>query len=733
MATALLTLIRLHHLEVNIVPGDNPTQGVRKPGQVGFGEALVTVFNPTDQEQDIDVDFLCEDFPDLRDWVTLRPLAPKVATTAKDRPRDQNRKYTVPVAGNQSRDIAIHFKVGLESRARAGVYEFKVHARIKHGSGSGVRELEQDALGVAIIRPFFRWRVETNPSVAERGPLRRRQKFNVRVINEGNDWLYVDVKSKEHPNLWVLVENKVIAVPPPGSDGAPTSRNIVVNTRTRLRFLCGEVRPTEIPVTFTRKDAPSVAPLADGAVGGFDPAGLGQPVLTTEAQVAQSPNSQQVGRVDYEPWIPTSVEGCWNQLKSRVRSTIMTVIGLYVLYQLVGFALTKQAKDLFAFTTTSYQATKDKPQVELKSKGPLFYGLPSIELETINPKHVVSNISPTWSEDSKTPGFRKWVIDLSKVMVEDQSVIELLDGSENNELVLRPRWSRILFGQVAMDVRIRVGSQKEERKSSMAIARPEINLTGIAGESVVKALEVSLPPDVPNGTTIKFDNAGVQGRVVDVDKIEVTLTLESIGFGSGDIGGTILTKDGEFSIKIPYRFDDSPKVPDESGTNLESSSGTGSGGASGGGSEQPDIQPEGTPSMLTGITESTAVPTWKKVAEAEERSLVSIELQARYVLAHSYLLATGQGEAKLLDIAENESLRAFRASVESADGLIGGLSRRARGLTEEQQLLVKLAAAAFNRACSRGKPLSGSAARLQNEITGDHKDLIDKVVPGLFD
>lgn len=710
MATALLNLVRLNHREVNIVPGDSPTQGVRKPGQVGFGEALITVFNPTDQEQDIDVEFVCDDFPSLRDWVTLRPLAPKVATTAKDRPRDQNRKYTVPVAGNQSRDIAIHFKVGLESRARAGAYEFKVRARVKHGSGSGVRELEQEAVGVAIIRPFYRWKVESNPSVAERGPLRRRKKFTLNIINEGNDWLYVDVKVKDHPNLWVQVENKVIAVPPPSLDGTSSNRSVTVLTKTKLRFLRGEVRPTDLPIALARKDAPSVAPLADGAVGGFDPAGLGQPVLSSEAQVAQSPNSLQVGRVDYEPWIPTSVEGCWNQLKSKVRSTIMTVIGLFVMYQLLGAALVLKVSNILK--VNRFQVTREDPKVLLTGQYQFLFGLPTLEL-TARDQSIP--LASKWNGD-------KWELDFNNIALNKLNIFDALEGTNDNIVRIQPIWSRILWPAKAVE--IKVGKEVEPDMNPVVLSEEYLIARGETG---IKEVNLETKPGMKRGPGKEI--AISEKRIVrsaewsDTNTVRVTVNVDEIQPGKVEtIGGTYKTYGGvSYTVKLVFRKEaEQPEPPDSPN------------GASGNeqGLDAPQAE-TGIPKSLEGFSGQDArraMQSWAMGPRGDD--YIS---QAKHVLARCYLRATGKEELRPPNLGGDE-LSAFRALIvwDSSSGLITGLSQDGDQLSDEDKLVVRLASASYNRA-KGGSDLKGAAARLENDLTSEHLSLTQQVVPGLFD
>lgn len=333
--------MRLLHNEIDVVPGRKP-QHPAAEGMVGPGSAILRLQNTTSQVNAYTVRLRC-DAPFWRDdWYALRPLpntgADGAADTAKaDQHGPNDRWVKVYVSRGGTRDIQIAFDLPQKPDARAGIYPFKAVVETHVGdsaSASGARDGRErftEIPAVAIVRPFYRWSLDMAPEERRVGILRRASEFEIVVTNEGNDWLYCDLKPPRHKDLLLDAPTMRLAVPPPEPGESQFQRSVPLQTATRLKALRGAPTSQPVPLTASRVDAPSVPPLPEPAQysGSAGTANTGASVIETATnEVAQIASERALL---YCPPVPTTLTGFMGGLVQNGRTLVFTLLGLAAL------------------------------------------------------------------------------------------------------------------------------------------------------------------------------------------------------------------------------------------------------------------------------------------------------------------------------------------------------------------------------------------------------------------
>jgi hypothetical protein len=341
-------MIRLLYPEVDIEPGRRATPPALLPvpeGQSMHGSAFVRVTNSTSQENAYTIRLDCDHPRWDENWSTIVSLppaaghpenAPPAGKPDQRGPHDRWVKIYVPSRG--TRDMWIRFDVPRRPEARAGRYACRIEVEtevVAPGDGSRRRGRVTELPAVAIVRPFYRWSLDMTPEQRRVGRFfRRRGEFEVVVTNEGNDWLYCDLKLPRPPDLLLEVPTLRMAVPPaepgerlpgePGQDDRTgTRRTVPLRAVTRLKTLRGHVVPQPVLLSAVRVDAPSVPPLPTDTAD----AGVGVVVanVTSEAQQLSGDRS-----LLYCPLIPATLSDFVGRIGGSIQGLRITVIALVV-------------------------------------------------------------------------------------------------------------------------------------------------------------------------------------------------------------------------------------------------------------------------------------------------------------------------------------------------------------------------------------------------------------------
>ncbi|HVL38414.1 MAG TPA: hypothetical protein VM328_03385, partial [Fimbriimonadaceae bacterium] len=335
--------MQLLHTEIDIVPGRKPQRQPLPEGYVGQGTALLRIVNTTDQENAYTIRLRCEE-PYWQDaWYTLSALPPSGGQENQppqgkpDQIGPKGQTLTIYVSRGGTRDIMISFFAPDKSEARAGLYPFKavVETRVTVGDAAKRRkERITEIPGLAIVRPFYRWLVDVQPEDRKVGFFKRRSEFELVVTNQGNDWLYCDIKLPRPQNVFVQTPCVRLAVPPP-EPGKDSIRSLPIKGITRMKNVRGEPVAMNLPMTIQRVDAPSVPPLPEEAAYGGSGANPGASVVAADTQEIGAPAAPP--RLIYSPLIPASFSGFMKAIVQNAKGLMLLIIGAIVAYNLAFF------------------------------------------------------------------------------------------------------------------------------------------------------------------------------------------------------------------------------------------------------------------------------------------------------------------------------------------------------------------------------------------------------------
>ncbi len=336
--------MRLLHTEIDIEPGRKPQKQPLPEGWVGQGSCVVRIKNNTSQENAYTVRLRCEN-PYWQDtWYTMSALEPSgggdnAPPPGKPDQLGPNSRYvTIYVTRGGERDVMILFDVPKSYDARAGLYDLVIQVETRViGQSSGLRRKERftELRAVAIVRPFYVWNSEVTPETRKVGFFKRGADFELVLTNEGNDWLYCDLRIPKPKDVLVETPTTRVAVPPPEPGQERSVRTLPVRGVSRVRAFRGERQPMPLPITVARTHVPSVPPLPDVALSEPASANCHAAVVEADTQDLRLPQNDKA--LINCPLFPATLSGCLGAIAQNGKGLIMTLIGLIVAANLAVF------------------------------------------------------------------------------------------------------------------------------------------------------------------------------------------------------------------------------------------------------------------------------------------------------------------------------------------------------------------------------------------------------------
>lgn len=338
------TSVRLLQTEIDVVPGRKPQQPASE-GMIGPGSAVLRITNTTSQENSYTIRVKCDNPYWNESWCTVAALPPAYGNENAPPPGkgDQvgphGRSVRIFVSTAGTRDVHIQVQTPLKPDARCGQYDLIVQVETSvSGDGSVAQRRERftELPATAIIRPYYKWSMDVLPEAGRHvSLLRRTTELQVVVTNEGNDWLYCDVKTPKPKDLLLSTPVLRLAVPPPEPGETSTQRTVPLHATTLLNTLRGDLQTESVAVITQRVDAPSVPPLPDDAMYNAAGAALGSAVLMTEtSETRQAPADRTVS---YGPPIPSTLTGLISALGQHSKGLAMGLIGIIVAGNMLFF------------------------------------------------------------------------------------------------------------------------------------------------------------------------------------------------------------------------------------------------------------------------------------------------------------------------------------------------------------------------------------------------------------
>jgi hypothetical protein len=336
--------MKLLHSEIDIEPGRKPQKQPLPEGWVGQGSCVIRVKNNTSQENAYTIRLRCDNPYWQETWYTISALPPSGNTEnapppgKPDQHGPNNRYVTIHITRGGERDVMILFDVPKSYDARAGLYSLVIQVETRvTGQPAGLRRKDRftELKATGIIRPFHAWSSEVTPETRKVGFFKRGADFEVVLTNEGNDWLYCDLRIPKPKDVLVEAQTTRVAVPPPEPGQERSIRTVPIRGVSRVRAFRGERQPLPLPVTVARVDAPSVPPLAETAL--YEPASANCHASVVEADTQDMRLPQNEKALVNCPLFPATISGCLGAIAQNGKGLIMTLIGLIVAANLAVF------------------------------------------------------------------------------------------------------------------------------------------------------------------------------------------------------------------------------------------------------------------------------------------------------------------------------------------------------------------------------------------------------------
>ncbi len=346
-------MIKLLHTEVDVVPDRKPQRQPLPEGFIGMGTGVLRISNTTERENAYTVRIRC-DHPYWQDaWFRLSGIPPAPgeapASSKPDQLGPKDQWIKVFVSNGATRDVLISFFVPRKPECRSSAYPFEVVVETQVLDSSPTakhKERITEIRGTMILRPFYAWTTEYQPEERRAGIFRRKGAFELIVRNQSNDWLYCDVKVGKSQELLAEVETLRVAVPPP-EPGKDSFRSVPLRAVCKSRFIRGAPKPTDLPLTVQRAEAPTVPPMPDEATSGVASAGLGNPGV--HGDTAEQSPPEVPGRLVYNPPIPATLTGLVQSLAKNAMALSMLFIGLVVAFNLFILLFYRIARNITEF------------------------------------------------------------------------------------------------------------------------------------------------------------------------------------------------------------------------------------------------------------------------------------------------------------------------------------------------------------------------------------------------
>ncbi|MBN9502667.1 MAG: hypothetical protein BGO01_02320 [Armatimonadetes bacterium 55-13] len=350
--------MKLLQSEVDVVPGRKPQKQPLPEGFVGTGVATLRLINTTPRQNSYTIKLKCEDAYWQDAWYTVAALPPaggpeNAPPSGKpDQAGPRNQSLTVFIKDGGARDVLLSFFVPEKSECRAGVYRAKVivETRIVSDDPQLARQERITEIPVSIIvRPFYKWQVNFSPEIRRVGILRRGSSYELAIDNQGNDWLYCDLKLPRPQNVLVDTPVSRIAIPPP-EPGGDSVRTVPIRAISRLKMIRGSHTPTPLPLQIQRLDAPTVPPLPEEATYGPSSANLGAAVTandTNETGVPETP-----AKLVYCPPIPDTFTAFIEAIVRNAKGFFFAIVGAFVAFQVAVYAYELYFKNIMEVRVT---------------------------------------------------------------------------------------------------------------------------------------------------------------------------------------------------------------------------------------------------------------------------------------------------------------------------------------------------------------------------------------------
>jgi hypothetical protein len=339
-------MIILLQREISIVPGR--ATPVRPPDtQVGENCAVLQIVNNTNQENEYTVRVECAHPVWREDWVRIASIVEMTEAGGYIQPSKPDMALSdgslrIYVARQSQRKVMIAFQLPKAPDSRAGRYTLKVQVRTRLTAGGQSPQPQVEELLIdAFVEPYYDWGVCFDPPRRGVGLLRRKARYQVTVVNRGNDWLYCQLRppqAQQQVDMSVALFSEAVAVPPPDTDQAEARRQVPLVAATRLKQVRGAEKVTPIPLRIYRVDAPSVPqlPRQDYGAAEVERSDHVLSAPTTEPPTLTDEEIFPPGTLIYYPPVRSFVTGSIKWMVDNIKAAMFAVMALLVFLVVAG-------------------------------------------------------------------------------------------------------------------------------------------------------------------------------------------------------------------------------------------------------------------------------------------------------------------------------------------------------------------------------------------------------------
>lgn len=596
--------MKLLHTEIDVIPGRKPQKQPLPEGHVGAGTAVLRITNTTSRQNAYTIRITCEE-PYWQDaWFQVSALPPiggpenQPPAGKPDQPGPRNQSITIYVQDGGTRDIFLSFFVPEKSECRSGAYPVKivVETRIVSNDPQLARkERISEIPALVIVRPFYKWTMSYQPEDRKVGFFRRGKEYEVVVDNQGNDWLYCDLKLPRPQNVLVETPTVRLAVPPP-EPGADSVRTVPFRAISRVRAVRGDHQVMPIPVTVQRVNAPTVPPLPEEAQ--FGPSGANAGAAVTETETSDIGNPEFPATLTYCPLIPATLTGFFQAVGRNFRSLLMLVVGFIIAYNLAVFSWKYFFSQTKLVNVSTTQITLGKP---FFISGRYIYGS-KVAVYDVTGKEKLADVQAVPTLDNATDQKLKCTINdesvnnkTVKIAVQRGGWVSLLDAF----LPVEMSKENIEIGKVQVKTGPAAGSipQIVDPGKDLVIGgvnfgeeKGEVLLNGqkaVVSEWSDRNIVVKIPKKLQDGNTISILVANSKGEPIPVNPPQFAVmdtTPPEVPTGGADGGA-----DGGMDGGMTGGTDGGAATGTGGGDTGTTGGPSTSGGATGGGPAQPAI------------------------------------------------------------------------------------------------------------------------------------------------
>ena len=364
-------MIELLQNEINVVPGASPVTPPDR-GWVGQGRVVLSITNETSQNNAYRINLECHHHRWKQEWVSFVALPPDNPSAM---PRNQEDVYgpnntwvQIYVPSQMTRRVVLQVQVKRLPEARAGAYPLHVVVQVSIPSqhGGWIEDSVHRLEAVALIRPFYQWRLRSEPEEQRVGLFKRSRQFEFVAENSGNDWLYLEIEPARPQNILIQQPDTVrVAVPPPEDNHTPSVRTLPIKASTKIRQFRGMRQPTPLPLNAHRVEAPSLPDLPQTAMQAPGSAEYRNAVIQHDPDQRDAQKPASDSSLTYCPPIPSTMEGCGKAIVQNLKGFIALALGLFILLHVIDFMAANMV-DLATIRGKSEQAENDQEKFELE-------------------------------------------------------------------------------------------------------------------------------------------------------------------------------------------------------------------------------------------------------------------------------------------------------------------------------------------------------------------------------